>query len=246
MRIDKSKCAGCGQCIEYCTIGNISACRRDAKTGQLYYEIDEDECVDCGVCLRAKVCETGALFMPKYQWPRTIRANFSDPLVEHPETGVAGRGTEEMKTNEVTGRIKRGFVGIACEMGRPAVGARFRDTQKVAMALAKLGVEFEPHNPCTTLMADPKTGRFKEEVLNEKVLSTIIEMIVETDKAPEVLKTIRQVASELDCVFSVDLISHVNKDGSVAGKSIVDSIGWPVAPNGKLNTGLGRPLAREV
>jgi len=61
-----------------------------------------------------------------------------------------------------------------------------------------------------------QTGRFKEEVLNEKVLSTIIEMIVETDKAPEVLKTIRQVASELDCVFSVDLISHVNKDGSVA------------------------------
>jgi len=54
------------------------------------------------------------------------------------------------------------------------------------------------------------------------------------------------VASEVDCVFSVDLISHVNNDGSVVGKPIVESIGWPVAPNGKLNTGLGRPLAREV
>ena len=43
--------------------------------------------------------------MPKYEWPRTVRANFSDPLVEHPETKVPGRGTEEMKTTEVTGRI---------------------------------------------------------------------------------------------------------------------------------------------
>ena len=143
MRIEKHKCAGCGQCTEYCTLGNISARRRDEKSGRLYYEIDEDECVDCGVCLRADVCQTDALFMPKYEWPRTVRANFSDPLVEHPETKVPGRGTEEMKTNEVTGRIKPGHVGIACEMGRPAVGARFHDTQKVAMALAKLGVEFE-------------------------------------------------------------------------------------------------------
>jgi NAD-dependent dihydropyrimidine dehydrogenase PreA subunit len=246
MRIKKSKCAGCGQCVEYCAIGKISACRRDARTGRIYYEIDEDECVDCGVCLRAKVCETGALFMPKYQWPRTIRANFSDPLVEHPETKVPGRGTEEMKTNEVTGRIKPGFVGIACEMGRPAVGARFRDTEKVAMALARLGVEFEPKNPTTTLMADPRTGRFNEEVLDEKVLSCIIEMIVAADRAPDVLRVIRQVASDVDCVFSVDLISHVGKDGSVAGKAIVDAVGWPVAPNGKLNTGLGRPLAREA
>jgi NAD-dependent dihydropyrimidine dehydrogenase PreA subunit len=246
MRIDKHKCAGCGQCTEYCTLGNISSCRRDKAGGWLYYEIDEDECVDCGVCLRADVCQTGALFMPKYEWPRTVRANFSDPLIEHPETKVAGRGTEEMKTNEVTGRIKRGYVGIACEMGRPAIGARFYDTQKVAMALAKLGVEFEPQNPCTSLMADPKTGRFKTEVLNEKVLSAIIEMIVPIEKAGEVLKVIREVSSEIGCVFSAALISRFNPDGSIPVIPIMKSLDWPLSPNGKLNTGLGRPLARET
>jgi NAD-dependent dihydropyrimidine dehydrogenase PreA subunit len=246
MRIEKHKCAGCGQCTEYCTLGNISARHRDEKSGRLYYEIDEDECVDCGVCLRADVCQTDALFMPKYEWPRTVRANFSDPLVEHPETKVPGRGTEEMKTNEVTGRIKPGYVGIACEMGRPAVGARFYDAQKVAMALAKLGVEFEPRNPCTGLMADAKTGRFKTEILNEKVLSTIIEMIVPIGKAAEVLKTIRAVAGEVSCVFSVDLISRFNQDGSIPVIPILKSLGWAVPPNGKLNTGLGRPLVKEA
>lgn len=246
MRIDKHKCAGCGQCTEYCTLGNISTRHRNEKSGQLYYEINEDECVDCGVCLRAKICRTTALFMPKYEWPRTVRANFSDPLVEHPETKVPGRGTEEMKTNEVTGRIKPGFVGIACEMGRPAVGARFYDVQTVAMALAKLGVEFEPRNPCTGLMADAKTGRFKTEILNEKVLSTIIEMIVPLERAPEVLKVIRTVAGEVGCVFSVDLISRFNKDGSIPVTPILKSLDWTVPPNGKLNTGMGRPLFREA
>lgn len=246
MRIDKDKCAGCGQCMEYCALGNISLCRRDKKSGRLYYEINEDECVDCGVCLRAGICDTGALFMPKYEWPRTVRANFSDPLVEHPETRVPGRGTEEIKTNEVTGRIKQGYVGISCEMGRPSVGARFYDAQKVTMALAKLGIEFEPHNPCTGLMADPKTGRFKSDVLNEKVLSAIIEMIVPIEKAPEVLTVIRQIANEVGCVFSVDLISRFSNDRSVPVLPLLKSLSWAVPPNGKLNTGLGRPLAQET
>jgi len=246
MRIDKTKCAGCGQCAEYCTLGNISLARRDERSGRVYYEINEDECVDCGVCLRAKVCPADALYMPEYDWPRTLRANFSDPLVEHPQTKVPGRGTEEMKTNEVTGRIKRGYVGIACEMGRPAVGARFYDIEKVAMALAKLGVEFEPDNPCTGLMADRRTGRFKPEVLNEKVLSAIIEMIVPIGQAEAVLSTIREVAAEVDCVFSVDLITRFNPDGSIPVTPILEKLNWPVPPNGKVNNGLGRPLAEEV
>lgn len=244
MRIDKSKCAGCGQCTEFCTLGKIAVRRRDSRTGKLYYEINEDECVDCGVCLRAAVCSTGALFMPQYEWPRTVRSAFSDPTVEHRETKVPGRGTEEIKTNEVTGRIKRGFVGISCEMGRPSVGARFRDIEKVAVALAKLGVEFEPNNPCTRLMADPYTGVYKEEVRDEKVLSAIIEMIVPIEKMAAILTAIRQVAAEVDCVFCVDLITILEEDNLVPTLPVLQELQWTYRPNGKMNTGLGRPLAK--
>ncbi|MDU4959191.1 MAG: ferredoxin family protein [Sporomusaceae bacterium] len=246
MRIDKTKCAGCGQCVEFCTLGNIAARRRNPQNGKLYYEIDEDECVDCGVCLRAAVCDAGALFMPDYQWPRTVRSAFSDPMIEHRDTKVAGRGTEEIKTNEITGRIKRGFVGISCEMGRPGVGARFSDIEKMAKALARLDVEFEPNNPCTMLMADAAAGVFKDEVRREKVLSAIIEMIVPLAKMAAVLTTIRSAADEMDCVFSVDLITVLEADNQIPSLPVLEALRWPYLPNGKMNTGLGRPLAKEA
>jgi ferredoxin len=246
VRIDKDKCAGCGTCTEYCTIGPIAFRKRDEKTGRIYYEIDEDECVDCGVCLRANVCSTQALHMPDYQYPRNLRGLFSDPLTVFPNTGVAGRGTEEIKTAEVTGRIKPGHVAIACEMGRPAVGARFYDVEKVAMALAKLGVEFEACNPCTQVMADPTTGVFKDEVRNEKVLSAIIEMLVPIDKAQDVLETIRTAAAKVDCPFCVDLVCRVDDDGAIPSLAILEALSWTPMPNIKMNTGLGRPLAKEA
>ena len=69
------------------------------------------------------------------------------------------------------------MVGIAIEMGRPGTGTRFYDVEKVAMAVAKVGVHFEPHNPVTKLMIDETTGKMKDDVLNEKVLSAIVDLI---------------------------------------------------------------------
>ena len=43
-------------------------------------------------------------------WPRIVRRAFSDPVVPHESTGVHGRGTEEVKTNDVSGRVKVGEV----------------------------------------------------------------------------------------------------------------------------------------
>ena len=243
MRINQAKCAGCGQCTEVCPLGTITSRRRNTGNSKLYYEIDEEECVDCGVCLRSGICSADALIMPNYQWPRTVRAAFSDPTVEHRETKVAGRGTEEVKTNEVTGRIRRGFVGISCEMGRPSMGARFTDIEKVAVALARLGVEFEPNNPCTKLMEDPGKGTFKYEVKQEKVLSAIIEMLVSLEEMPRILEEIRKIEKQVDCVFSVDLITVLEEGNRIPTLPILFEMGWPVRPNGKMNTGLGRPLA---
>ena len=64
-------------------------------------------------------------------WPRVVRRAFSDPRVPHESTGVEGRGTEEVKTNDVSGRVKVGEVGFTIEFGRPGVGVWFRDIQKM-------------------------------------------------------------------------------------------------------------------
>lgn len=243
MRVDHSKCVGCGRCRSYCTMGAITFVR--TRTGRVCAEVDQEECVDCGVCYRAKVCEVQALYEPVAEWPRSIRGTFSNPLIEHKETRVPGRGTEEMKTNDVTGRFKHGEAGMAVEMGRPGIGARFHDIETVAMALAKLGVHFEEKNPCTGLMADKRTGKMKAEVLNEKVLSAIIEMTVPLQMVPEIIAAVRSVSRQISTVCSFDLTCKTDADGAAPAFALARAAGVEPTPNGKANVGLGRPLFSE-
>ena len=104
------------------------------------------------------VCPTAAFEPDELAWPRVVRRAFSDPRVPHESTGVEGRGTEEVKTNDVSGRVKVGEVGFTIEFGRPGVGVWFREIQKMCWALARAGVAFEKKNPITSLMSDVATG----------------------------------------------------------------------------------------
>lgn len=245
MKVDESKCLGCGRCRAYCTMGAISFIR-DAR-GRICARVDQAECVDCGVCFRAKVCPGEALYEPKPEWPRSVRSTFSNPLVEHKETRIPGRGTEEMKTNDVTGRFKYGEAGMAVELGRPGIGARFSDIEKVAMALAALGgINFEPKNPLTGLMADRKTGRMNPEVLNEKVLSAIIEMTVPLDRVQDIVAVVKTVSRQISTVCSFDLTARVDPDGTVPAFELARTAGVSPTINGKTNVGLGKPFFEEA
>jgi hypothetical protein len=192
------------------------------------------------------VCPTGALTPPELSWPRSIRAEFSDPTVSHSSTGGGGRGTEEIKTNDVTGRLGEGEVGIVVELGRPGTGARLRDLETIAMALAPLGACFEPDNPVTYLMEDTSTGKLKPEVLDEKVLSAIIEMKTQQNKIPDFLRALEAVQKEVNTVFAVGIASKCLPDGTVPHQAWVREAGYSLSPNGKNNLGLGRPLFEEV
>lgn len=239
MKIDLDLCAGCGACIPYCPM-------RAIFEGPEGITIDEDECVECNICRHAGVCPTDALTPPPLTWPRSLRRVFSDPLATHEGTGVPGRGTEEMKTNEVTGRFRRGWAGMAAEMGRPGTGTRFADVERVAMAVARCGVEFEPKNPVYFLMTDPKTGKLRPDVLDEKVLSAIIEFAVGLEQVPAVLAALRAVAGDIDTVFSIDLACRVAPDGSVPTVALAEEAGFTPSINGKINVGLGRPRYEEA
>ena len=238
MKIDQELCILCGACLPYCPMNAIS----QEDEGMV---IDQEECVECSICRHADVCPTDALAPPELTWPRALRRVFSDPLATHEGTGVPGRGTEEMKTNDVTGRFLTGWAGMAAEIGRPGTGTRFTDVEKVAMAVAPLGVEFEPKNPVTFLMTDQATGQIQKDVLEEKVLSAIVEFSVKLEKVPEVLNALREVANKIDTVFSVDLASRVARDGSVPTVALAEAAGFTPSINGKINVGLGKPLYKE-
>ena len=142
MKIVKKKCVGCANCVPVCTVGAIYI----GDDGLA--EINPEVCVECHNCYRSlscehlppgltrfirkalrkvalrfqpdpDVCPTGAIEPDELAWPRIIRRAFSDPMVTHESTGVHGRGTEEVKTNDVSGRIKKGDVGIVVEFGTP-------------------------------------------------------------------------------------------------------------------------------
>ena len=148
MYIDQEACVGCGLCVPYCPVGAISVSGRKAV-------IDADACVECSCCRRSRVCRKDAICQEELKMPRAVRSVMSDVFTIFEDTGVSGRGTEEMKTNEVTGRFKPGWVGMALEAGRPIAAATFRQVQEIAVALAGTRlVEFETCNPITQMMKE--------------------------------------------------------------------------------------------
>ena len=237
MEINQEKCTRCTKCIDYCPVGGIKIDR----TQKLVY-IDQEECVECEACLRSNVCEVGALIRQELTWPRTVRSTLSNPVVMNPETRIPGRGTEEIKTNDVTGRFGPGYVGMAIEMGRPGVSTCMRDVEKVTKALTAMGVEFELLNPVTTFIENKSIGNLNPEILNERVLSAIIEFKIPLDRVPIVIQELDSVAKELDTVFSFGISSIVEKDGTIPLLDILNKMGVSLSINGKTNVGLGRPL----
>ena len=244
-------------------------------------EVDLEECVECHACYRGMsrerlnptavrlvrrtaelfrfrfdpepdVCPTSAITPQELTWPRTVRRAFSDVLVTHESTGILGRGTEEVKTNDVTGRLEAGRAGFVVELGRPSVGARFHDIQKVAMALAAAGAVFEENNPLTGLMTDPSRGTMNPEILTEKVLSAILEFQTEMPEVEELLSVLKEVANEIDTVMAMGVASRCDEAGRSPLEAILPDAGFPIL-RAKTNLGLGRattpapgPLAASI
>jgi hypothetical protein len=133
--------------------------------------------------------------------------------VPHESTGVHGRGTEEVKTNDVSGRVKLGEVGFTIEFGRPGVGVRFRDIEKMSTALARAGVAFEKRNPVTSLMSDESKGEIRADILDEKVLSAILEIKVPVSRTEEIIRLVWEVEKQIDSPVALGVGARCDENG---------------------------------
>ena len=152
--------------------------------------INMDLCVECSTCQRSAECPENAIKLKRLKWPRLVRNPFSDVIATHKLTGIPGRGTEEMKTNDVTNRFGSNEIGFSIEVGRPGIGTLLETVELFTTRLSKISVDYEDNSPLTTLFVDDQ-GHLKEEVRAERVLSAIIEFKVPEEKALEVLNVIR-------------------------------------------------------
>ena len=234
MQINSQLCIDCGDCLVYCPV--------DAIIEKEKTFINSKECVECGVCHRADICPTDAFVLEVHSWPRSLRAIFSDPGVEHSETGIAGRGTEEIKTNDVTHRYKKGQVNLSLELGRPGVGVFFTDVEKVTRAMAKFGAHFEPCNPVFSLLIDSGSGSLNKEILHEKVMSVVIEVNIGIDELSDLLKYIYTIEQSFASPCSLNICSLLNEDGSIPYENIIKKMGLTLSENGKLNIGIGHTM----
>jgi hypothetical protein len=232
-------------------------------------QVDREECVECYACvdgmsqehlnptlvrafrwvfqrLRLRfdpepdVCPTAAFEPEALEWPRVVRRAFSDPRVPHESTGVQGRGTEEVKTNDVSGRIQVGEVGFTIEFGRPGVGVRFHEIQRMTQALARAGVAFEKKNPVTSLMTDVAAGTIREDILEEKILSAIVEIKAPLERTGELLRLVWKVEEQIDTVVSLGVATRCDAQGEEEVVApVLEQLGYRLE-RAKTNVGLGR------
>jgi len=226
-------CNGCGQCVIVCPVQAIRMVDNKAV-------IDEELCVECSVCYRNANCPVNAIRMKRLKWPRVIRVPFSNVIATHKVTGVPGRGTEEMKTNDVTNRFNIEEIGVSIELGRPGIGTRLENIELFTTRLSKIGVTYEEKSPVTALIVDDK-GHINQEIKEQRVLSAIIEFKIPDKKLPQILEVIRKVDKEIDTVFSVGIVSRIKDNNTKEIMNRVSQLGFQVRPNAKINIGLGRP-----
>lgn len=263
MVINQEKCVACGNCVAICPMGAIYVDQTKNRA-----MINDDACVECGTCYRGMstenlnpvvvrsirkvarvlrfrfepepdVCPTAAIEMNELEMPRLIRQIFSDPVVEHKSTGIKGRGTEEVKTNDVSLRVNSGEVGYTIEFGRPGVGVRFSDIQEMTRTLAKEGVTFEKNNPITHLMTDTMTGDLRTDILNEKILSAIVEIKTTIGDVERVLNIVEDVAERIDTVIAIGISTRCEDGEDNILSPLLDKLGYYYS-RAKTNMGLGR------
>jgi hypothetical protein len=224
------ECYACyyGLSTEHLNPGFVRTVRKIFQLGRLRFDPEPD------------ICPTAAFEPDELHWPRVVRRAFSDPRATHESTGVQGRGTEEVKTNDVTNRVKQGEVGFTIEFGRPGVGVWFRDIEKMTQALAAAKVPFEKRNPLTLLMSDVSTGTLKSDLLSEKVLSAIVEIKVPVERTEEIIRIVRDVEKRINTVVALGVSTRCDENGEEnVVAPILERLGYKLA-RAKTNTGLGK------
>ena len=89
------------------------------------------------------------------------------------------------------------------------------------------------------MMTDKKAGKIRDDVLNEKILSAIVEFKTRIENVPAVLHRVDEVSKTLDTVVALGVSTRCDESGQSALDSVLSEEGFSFV-RGKTNLGLGR------
>jgi hypothetical protein len=205
--------------------------------------VDIDECAECGTCNRSMVCPVSAIKgFGGLEWPRVVREIYSNPLSEHEVTGgVPGRGGEGIKTNDSRNRFGADEIGVFVELGRPVLGARFRDVEKAVTLFKSYGYDLLEDNAVLNLIDDPQTGTLNPEVLNEKVISCLLIFAIPRTAGSQLIEVIHELEGQVESCFNVSVVLKAEADGLSPFDEVFGSETFRL-PWVKINLGLAEGL----
>jgi hypothetical protein len=116
----------------------------------------------------------------------------------------------------------------------------------MSVALAKAGVAFEKNNPIASLMTDSATGMLRPDILNEKVLSAILEIKVPVERTEEVVRIVWEVEKRIDTIVVLGVGVRCDENGEDRTVApILERLGYRIQ-RAKTNLGLGRATSTSA
>jgi hypothetical protein len=88
------------------------------------------------------------------------------------------------------------------------------------------------------MMTDRKTGKLRDDILNEKILSAIVEFKTTLENVPAILHRVDEVSRTLATVVSVGVSTRCDPQGNSALDGVLAEEGFSFV-RGKTNLGLG-------
>jgi hypothetical protein len=89
-------------------------------------------------------------------------------------------------------------------------------------------------------MTDVATGTLRTDVLNEKVMSAIVEIKVGVERTEEIIQLVHKIETEVDTVISLGVGTRCDENGEEKIVApILERLGYKIE-RAKTNMGLGR------
>ena len=112
--------------------------------------------------------------------------------------------------------------------------------ENTVCSLLSANVAFEKKNPITSLMSDVSTGTLRPDILNEKVMSAIVEIKVPVERTEEIIRTVWDVEKQLDTVVAIGVATRCGEHGEeIIVAPILEKLGYKLE-RAKTNIGLGK------